>query len=80
MSLIPKPTVMSVNPKPGDLVKVTYMPDQDYYTKTMRGKLGVVIEHVTTHSSPNIWKVLIEGRCWNMHVYDIEVVQRIEKE
>ena len=58
---------------PGDLVRIVYMPDQSAYERSFIGKIGIVIENVTTRSSPNIWKVLIEDRCINFHVFDLEV-------
>lgn len=66
--------------KSGDLVKIIYMPDQSAYERSFIGKLGIVIENVAASSSPNIWKVLIEDRCINFHLFDLEVVQRIKKE
>ena len=66
--------------KSGDLVKIIYMPDQSAYERSFIGKLGIVIENVAASSSTNIWKVLIEDRCINFHLFDLEVVQRIKKE
>ena len=66
--------------KAGDLVKIIYMPDQSAYERSFIGKLGIVIENVAARSSPNIWKVLIEDRCINFHLFDLEVVQQGKKE
>lgn len=64
---------------PGDLVRIVYMPDQGAYERSFIGKFGIVIENVTTRSSPNIWKVLIEDRCINFHVFDLEVAQKSKR-
>lgn len=64
---------------PGDLVKIVYMPDQSAYERSFIGKLGIVIENVPARSSPNIWKVLIEDRCINFHVFDLEVAQKSKR-
>jgi len=67
-------------PTPGDLIQIIEMPDQGYYEKSLRGKLGVIIEHVHTNSSPNIWKILIDNKCCNLHLFDFVIVQSTKKE
>jgi hypothetical protein len=67
------------NPKPGDLVKIVDMPDQSHFEKSLRGKLGIVIENITAHSSPNIWKILIDDKCCNLHLFDFIIVQEAKK-
>ena len=65
--------VVNHNPKPGDLVEVSATLDHDrfYFTKLTHRKLGIVIEHVQSNSSPNIWKVLVEDCYCDVHVFDM---------
>lgn len=65
-----------IKTRPGDLVEIVEVPDQNVYIRLFVGKLGVVIENVTAESSPNIWKLLIDDRCINFHRLDFKVVQR----
>ena len=64
---------------PGDLVKIVYMPDQSAYERSFIGKLGIVIENVPAKYSPNIWKILIDDRCYDFHLFDLEVVQQSKR-
>ena len=66
--------------KPGILVEIINAPDQDMYTKTFVGRIGIVIENVKTNSSPNIWKILLgDGNSQNFHRLDLKPVIAIEQ-
>ena len=62
---------------PGDLVELISAPDQNVFIRNVLcGKIGVVIEKVRTESSPNIYKILIEDRFYNLHALDMKLLQR----
>ena len=55
----------------GDLIRVIKAPDQSSYMMTpLWDKLGVVIERVEVNSSPNIWKVWVNGYIVHLHILD----------
>jgi hypothetical protein len=62
--------------QPGDLIQIINAPDQNFYTRKLCDKLGVVIENIITDSSTNIYKVLVEDRFCNLHALDMELLQR----
>jgi len=61
--------------QPGALVEIVSAADQSYFTTTLVGKMGVVVENVAASSSPNIWKVFIEEKMYNLHALDLKVVE-----
>ena len=61
--------------QPGMLVEVVEAADQGYYTKTLVGKIGLVVKNITARSSPNIWEVLIEEKTFNLHALDLKVLE-----
>lgn len=64
--------------KEGDLVRIIAAPDQDkYFMKYLIGKLGIVVEKVSTPSSPNIWKILIieTQKIVHLHKLDLEKIK-----
>jgi len=61
----------------GDLVKIIEAPDQNKYVmQPFLGKLGIVIERVESHSSPNIWKLWVDGRIEPFHALDFIKVEQ----
>ena len=61
--------------QPGMLVEVVQAADQGYYTKTLVGKVGLVVQNIKTNSSQNIWEVLIEEKTFNLHALDLKVLE-----
>lgn len=61
--------------QPGMLVEVVEAADQGYFTKTLIGKIGLVIKNISAKSSPNIWEVLIEEKTFNLHALDLKVLE-----
>jgi len=62
------------NFKPGDLVLIMDVPDQSRYIKSFAGKYGLVLEHVQTNSSKNIWNVLVQDTTVNFHSLDLKKI------
>jgi hypothetical protein len=62
-----------------DLVRIRKAPDQNRY-RTIRfwDKFGIVMTQVKDDvtSSPNIWKVFIEGEIVYFHKPDLELISR----
>ena len=62
-----------------DLVRIKKAPDQNRY-RTIRfwDKFGIVMTQVKDDvtSSPNIWKVFIEGEIVYFHKLDLELISR----
>ena len=57
--------------KQGDLVRVVEAKDQNQYMmKLIYDRLGVVVEKVESKYSNNIWKVLIDGKYYELHRLD----------
>jgi hypothetical protein len=61
--------------QPGILVEVIEAADQGYLTKTLVGKIGLVIKNIKTNSSPNIWEVLVEEKTFNLHALDLKILE-----
>lgn len=59
----------------GMLVEVIEAADQGYFTKTLVGKIGLVVKNIKTNSSTNIWEVLIEEKTYNVHALDLKVLE-----
>jgi hypothetical protein len=59
----------------GMLVEVIEAADQSYFTKTLVGKIGLVVKNIEAKSSPNIWEVLIEEKTFNLHALDLKVLE-----
>ena len=65
---------------PGDLVKIIEAGDQSLYTKTFRGKVGILIKNLgppQIMSSKRLWETLVEGKIITLHELDFELL--IEK-
>ena len=65
----------------GDLVRIKKAPDQNRYKmERFWGKLGIVMTQVKDDvvSSPNIWKVFIEGQMIHFHKLDLEKVNVVQ--
>ena len=66
--------------KSGMLVEIINASDQDMYTKSFVGRIGIVIENVKPLSSPNIWKILLgDGKSQNFHRLDLKPVTTIKQ-
>lgn len=61
--------------QPGMLVEVIEAADQGYFTKTLVGKIGLVVKNIKTKGSQNIWEVLIEEKTFNLHALDLKVLE-----
>lgn len=61
--------------QPGMLVEVIEAADQGYFTKTLVGKIGLVVKNIKTKGSPNIWEVFIEEKTFNLHALDLKVLE-----
>ena len=61
--------------QPGILVEVIEAADQGYFTKTLVGKIGLVVKNIKAKSSPNVWEVLVEGKTFNLHALDLKVLE-----
>lgn len=59
----------------GMLVEVIEAADQGYFTKTLVGKIGLVVKNIKTKGSQNIWEVLIEEKTFNLHALDLKVLE-----
>ena len=63
---------------PGCLVVIVPKPDSPLTARQNLGKVGLVIKNLTEsdgiYSSPNIWGVLIDGRCQQFHALDLTVL------
>jgi hypothetical protein len=65
--------------EPGILVEIIDVPDQDYFTKLLVGKIGLVIENIKANSSPNIWRILFEdGKIYKLHKLDLKPIIKME--
>ena len=65
---------------PGDLVKIIEAGDRSLYTKTFRGKVGILIKNLgppQIMSSKRLWETLVEGKIITLHELDFELL--IEK-
>jgi len=60
--------------QPGDLVLILDVPDQSIYIKSFAGQHGLILEHVQTNSSPNIWKTLVGNTTVNFHSLDLKKI------
>lgn len=60
------------NFKPGYLVLIMDVPGQSRYIKSFAGQHGLILEHVQTTVSKNIWKVLIGDITINFHSHDLK--------
>lgn len=64
--------------EPGDLMVIKHAGDQPPWTRSLVGKMCIVIKNLTQEdgvtSSPNIWKVMVDGVSVDVHLLDLEQV------
>ena len=64
-------------PDPGDLIEIIDASDQGLWIKHFIEKTGIIIEHIKTNSSPNIWKILMsDSSCYNFHRLDFKIIKK----
>jgi len=68
----------------GDLVEFVSAPDQNlYHRERFIGKLGVIVKRCYQNdgvaSSNNIYNVLIDGICVNLHALDLILVSKAKE-
>jgi hypothetical protein len=64
---------------PGVLVKVIYVADQDRYTRSLIGKVGLIIERFNSSNVSDYvayrYRVLIDEQIFTLHPLDIKMLE-----